>query len=413
MDSIGSGIQMRYQATSLDASQPLSPSSLQTEQTHPSALPLARLSRNALLALTQVEAQPDPHHQLFALLAYNGIADGALHIHSSKLTEAEYRQQVAVPNAGPANLTIQAKLNEHSQYDIVRITLDVLSTGGTESITLCAPAPPIRRIDPHPISDNLSAQGSRGQLTQALIRLRNPHHFRDGPISPAAASSTYSVAGANEELALSTETERPAISASSLYALHTNGTEAEVRFLRQPPKEVADMCMLIINVIGKSFPQDFNKIDFDFYDREGDMDRGVTNSNGNRSRISIGLIASEDWNQDFEMHAMIAFTVFHEIFLHALPDLRTASYGMNPTTAQQDHDIILIPPNESNLLHQAVKQILPQIPPHIKQYFLDSYVTDIEEEKDRNDHIDVPTTEQWYQLLNSQANDLDSPFWHA
>lgn len=130
---------MRYQATSLDASQPLSPSSLQTEQTHPSALPLARLSRNALLALTQVEAQPDPHHQLFALLAYNGIADGALHIHSSKLTEAEYRQQVAVPNAGPANLTVQAKLNEHSQYDIVRITLDVLSTGGTESILLmCA-----------------------------------------------------------------------------------------------------------------------------------------------------------------------------------------------------------------------------------------------------------------------------------
>lgn len=171
--------------------------------------------------------------------------------------------------------------------------------------------------------------------------------------------------------------------------------------------------MLIINVIGKSFPQDFNKIDFDFYDREGDMDRGVTNSNGNRSRISIGLIASEDWDQDFEMHAMIAFTVFHEIFLHALPDLRTASYGMNPTTAQQDHDIILIPPNESNLLHQAVKQILPQIPTHIKQYFLDSYVTDIEEEKDRNDHIDVPTTEQWYQILNSQANDLDSPFWHA
>jgi hypothetical protein len=322
---------------------------------------------------------------------------------------------VAVPDAGLADLTVQAKLNEHySQYDIVEITLNVLSTGNTESITLCAPAPPIRRVDSQPMSDNLSAQGSRGQLTEALIHLRNPQYFPDSSISTAAASSTYSIAGANEKVALSTDPGRPTISSSSLYALHTNGSEAEVRFLRQPPKEVAEMCMLVIKIVGKSFPHGFNKIDFDFYyDREGNMHRGVTNSNGDRSKVSIGLIPNEDWDQDFEMHAMIAFTAFHEIFLHALPDLRTANCGMNPTTMQQDHNIILMPPNESNLLHQAVKKVLPKIPDHLKQYFLDSYVTDVQEEIDRNDRIDLTTTEQWYQQLNSQANDMDSPFWHA
>ncbi|MBD1599114.1 hypothetical protein [Pseudomonas typographi] len=354
--------------------------------------------------MDQVERQPDAHHQLFALLARNGIADGALQIHTSQQTEANYRQQLNVPDAGLADLTVQAKLNDKSQYDIVGITLHVLSSGNTESIRLGAPAPALTSAAPQPMADRLAAQSSRGQLTQALIGQSAPHGFPPAPQSSAAGPSGPAV---------SHDAGVPAINDEPLYGVHTHGAEAEVRFLKEPPKEVAQMCKLAIDLIGKSFPPGFNHIDFDFYGRGNNSLRGVTTSDGNRSKVSIGLIPSDDWEDDYEMHGMIAFTAFHEAFLHALPDLRTASRGAPGTTEQQDHDIILMPPDETNALHQAVKAALPSIPEHIKQYFLDAYVDDVGEEKSTNDRADEQATEQWHQQLSAHLNNLDSDFWRG
>lgn len=111
------------------------------------------------------------------------------------------------------------------------------------------------------------------------------------------------------------------------------------------------------------------------------------------------------------MLGMTAFTVFHEIFLHALPDLRAANFGAAKTTEKQDHDIILIPADESNAFHQSVKAVLPGIPVELRQYFVDAYVDDVRLEKERNTGVDAVAAERWYQLLNTHSNDLTSAFW--
>lgn len=205
----------------------------------------------------------------------------------------------------------------------------------------------------------------------------------------------------------------PYMEPEPLYGLSANGVKAETRFLTRPPAKLAEICELVLNLVGKSFPEGFNHIDFDFHPRVHGTQRAYTISDGNRSTISIGLILSDDLDNDHELHGKIAYLVFHEIFLHALPDLRTASFGEPSTTEQEDHDIMLVPPDETNALHQAVKAILPGIPENIKQYFLDTYVDDVEVEKSRNDSVDEKAAEAWHQLLDSQLNNVDSAFWSA
>lgn len=198
-----------------------------------------------------------------------------------------------------------------------------------------------------------------------------------------------------------------------LYALRSDGVQGNVQFLKAPPEPVADLCRLGIELVGRSFPPRLNRVDFTFYTRGDNSDRGFTTLEGNRAEISIALITDIDWNDDIEMQGMILFTVFHEVFLHALPDLRTLASGENCTTEQEDHDVILIPPNNSNPLFCAVKQVLPQMPECLRQYFLDAYVNEVEGEIFRNDRVDKQAVEQWYEVLNSNLTDINSPFWRA
>lgn len=125
------------------------------------------------------------------------------------------------------------------------------------------------------------------------------------------------------------------------------------------------------------------------------------------------MLRDGDWDDDDELLGKIAYTAFHEIFLHALPDLRAASAGAQSRTEQEDHQIILMPPDETNPLHRAIKTVLPHLPAEIRQYFLDAYVHNVEEQNPRTVGVDDQAAGQWCELLNEHLDDLDSPFWRA
>ncbi len=524
MNLIQLGIPIQRQSAPDHADQTVGQAGSVARPSHPNALSLALMSFNALHALDQIEGQPNGHHQLLALLVRNGIADNALHMQSNQGADACYGQDVNVPGGEVAKLTVQARLNDQAQYDILGIDLHLPASGKTESIHL-SPAPAVdthgnasailntgQRLPP----TQLAAYYSRSQLTEAMVRQNILQDSKAAPLPSGSSNSvqstvfshTSSTAGettassapsrtttypasshsaatasrdplsmqrpANDHLrtpnyslrtlvgsqvrvatsdfgpnpnpmwaeggsinrisrvsapltapidessvapissfSAPSNTGVPTTGDQTLYALSTDGALGEIHFLKRPPEQVADLCRLGIKLIGKSFPLDLNKIDFTFYKRGDNPNRGFTTLEGNRAEISIGLIPDIDWNDDIEMHGMILFTVFHEAFLHALPDLRTASSGAERTTEQQDHDVILIPADNKNLLHRAVKQALPEVPEHLQQYFLDAYVSDVEGEIFRNDHIDEQASERWYDLLDSNLANINSPFWRS
>ncbi|WP_128178768.1 hypothetical protein [[Pantoea] beijingensis] len=209
----------------------------------------------------------------------------------------------------------------------------------------------------------------------------------------------------------------PELNGQPIYALHNQGVDGLVSFRQFPPNAVEQMCMLAMSLVGRSFPSGFNRVEFDFHSLENSSTpRGVTTSDNDRVKISLGLInaTSEEWQDDHEMQGMLAFTTFHELFLHALPDLRAANHGVDTTSEQQDHAIILSPPTEENIYHQTVKSVLPHIPPHIKQYFLDAYLDDVAMEMERtmsgHDENDIM---QWLAVLEKNIEHPNSTFWKA
>lgn len=209
-----------YRILPVNASQLPEPSGSQAEHSHPNALSPARLSLNTQFALKQIEAQPNGPDQLLALLVCNGIADGALQIQSSQGAEAHYKQEVDAPSARGTmgarqvgNLTVRAKLNEQSQYDIIGINFHVPSSGATASINL-PDSPPAVTSNNEPSGmcgdqqfSHLAALSSRSQFTQASIGRSNSQdvsrkpvqagHFAPSPTSLASLlpsqSSTSSV----------------------------------------------------------------------------------------------------------------------------------------------------------------------------------------------------------------------------
>ncbi len=205
-----------------DTGQPIAQPLSQTQHDHPGTLTPALLSPNAQLALDQVEAQPNGHHQLLALLARNAIADNAVHIKFNSGTDAHYTQDVNIPGGEVANLTIRARLNDQNQYDIVGIKLHNLTSGKIESIYLSGhPAADARdnastSIDQRHglISTQLAAHYSRSQLAGAIIRLVNTQDFTGPPLPSGVSISTQSMvfshidSGAGESVANSSGPSR-------------------------------------------------------------------------------------------------------------------------------------------------------------------------------------------------------------
>lgn len=97
MSPIYTGVPAHGQIVPINASQPLELCGSQAQHNHSNALSLAQMSHTAECVLDQLETQPDGHHQLFALLTRNGIADGTLHIRSFQGKDADYGQEVKVP----------------------------------------------------------------------------------------------------------------------------------------------------------------------------------------------------------------------------------------------------------------------------------------------------------------------------
>ncbi len=184
-----------YASVNLAQSRALLPTHLAP---HSEVLSRALLSPNAHRALDQAEAQPDEHHQLFALLARNGITDNALQLQSHQGANARYTQKLTVPGGETANLTIRARLNDQAQYDIAGVDLHLPTSGKTDSIYLSGPPAAIARDNESvatvereaspPI--HLSAQYSRYQLTDTILHRNNPHIHSSPP--PGASDSTQS-----------------------------------------------------------------------------------------------------------------------------------------------------------------------------------------------------------------------------
>ena len=205
MNSLPPGFPILYNG-SINNSQPLTASHSPT-QTHPTALSLAGLSENAHYALRQLEAQPDGHHQLIALLVRHGIADGAVQLQSATGADAHYRHQVNVPpNNDVAHLTIRARLNDQAQYDINGIDVHVPSSGKSESLTLNAPPPQDTLGDQLYLPSMHNSLSSNTHLTRftnsdlvsELILRNNPQDFSGKPLPSGVSRGTQSMVFSHE-----------------------------------------------------------------------------------------------------------------------------------------------------------------------------------------------------------------------
>ncbi len=168
---------------------------------HPVALTQALMSTNAQWALDQIEAQPNGHQQLLALLARNGIADNTLYMQSHHEADVHYGQSVSLPGGESANLIVRARLNEQAQYDIVGIDLHIPTSGKTESIYLSGAPAVIARENSSPNMStrqalpptHLAAHYSPNQLMNAMVR-QSAQNYSAAPLPFGRSARTQSMA---------------------------------------------------------------------------------------------------------------------------------------------------------------------------------------------------------------------------
>ncbi|MCF5167316.1 hypothetical protein GIW45_25500 [Pseudomonas congelans] len=111
MNPIRSGLLPQRTAVPVNAGQPLRASDPQAQPRHSPKLSLAGMSKNTLLALEQSNEQHEP----LAMLAIGSIADSAMSFQSAIEADAHF----ATPDG---SLTVHARLNDQSRYDIISIS---------------------------------------------------------------------------------------------------------------------------------------------------------------------------------------------------------------------------------------------------------------------------------------------------
>ncbi|WP_223538310.1 hypothetical protein [Pseudomonas sp. GL-B-16] len=221
MNPIQPGIPLQHRIELSNAGQSLEPMSSQVRHCHPDKLWLAKLSSNAELALKQMATQPNAAHQSMASLINDALKDNTLQLQSTDQRIAIYQASgnlpgnhhpmsianltnakvMSIANITNAEVVIHTRLNDQSRYDIVGIDLQVPSSGLNESIRL--PGPPllvthgdagsVMDSQQPPVSSQLAAQYSRGQLTAALIRLNGPQDSSGAPLPSGVSTSTPSM----------------------------------------------------------------------------------------------------------------------------------------------------------------------------------------------------------------------------
>ncbi|MEO4016095.1 hypothetical protein [Pseudomonas rossensis] len=184
----------------------------QAQHNHSGALSPALISHTTQLALDRLEAQPDGHYQLFALLTRNSIADGALHIRSFQGKNAYYGQEVKVLGGESARLTIRARLNEQSEYDIIGIDLHLISSEQTESLNLSNPPAMTNDDIPSeqlPISGQWLAQCGGVQLAQPMTLQNDLQVFSGTSLPSGASTSTQSMVFSHDGWAAGASSDIP------------------------------------------------------------------------------------------------------------------------------------------------------------------------------------------------------------
>jgi hypothetical protein len=139
MNHLQRSIPSQHYTISNDAGQPAQAVNSQTPNPHPPELTLAMLSLGAHIALERIEAQPNAHHQLMALLVRNGIDEGNMRVVFAQGADAHYEEQLHVlPENDAARLTLRVILNQQAQYDVAGIDLYVPSSDRRDHITFAA-----------------------------------------------------------------------------------------------------------------------------------------------------------------------------------------------------------------------------------------------------------------------------------
>lgn len=74
--------------------------------------------------------------------------------------------------------------------------------------------------------------------------------------------------------------------------------------------------------------------------------------------------------------------------------------------------MLLIPPDESNAFHRAVKQVLPHLPSHLQRPFLRFYIADVDETIATGQYRgSAQAANSWRNTLCSWAEHPQSDFW--
>jgi hypothetical protein len=182
------GTSSRHYHVSTPSAQRPEATGSQAQHSHLATLSRAQLSFNTHTALNRVAVQADPNHRRVALLVSDALRDYAFQLQpGSHLQQATYQASVnsrAHTNPmGIANLittdltsialTLQTRLNDQFQYDIVKA--DLHDPSGVISVDLSTPASapgqaPSGSTGQHSsMSSYQDAQTSRNQLTRAQI----------------------------------------------------------------------------------------------------------------------------------------------------------------------------------------------------------------------------------------------------
>jgi hypothetical protein len=112
--------------------------------------------------------------------------------------------------------------------------------------------------------------------------------------------------------------------------------------------------------------------------------------------------------------AYYAVTLTHELFLHAIGDLKFLDESGPYKTQDEDHALIYTPASNSNAYLQVIRQVLARLPDNrdLKKEFLHEYCRDVSlYVRDDDGNIQDPEVAAWLKQLEQAANDPDDAIW--
>ncbi|MFA1012637.1 MULTISPECIES: hypothetical protein [Pseudomonas syringae group] len=144
-------IQQSITTPLISGSQPLAAVGPQAQQPHPERISPSQLSQSAHQALERLSANAE--HQRIASMVRNALQDGTFQLQSSNDTQVTYKASICLPADTDTDtdtdtvrtdllinneLTVQVRLNDKSEYDIVSADLN----GSSKAICFDVSSPP-------------------------------------------------------------------------------------------------------------------------------------------------------------------------------------------------------------------------------------------------------------------------------